>query len=567
MKNKTNKKIKVLTQNNEDYEWYPTTDEILAAMNKDLHVLFTKGNLAGYTGGRRNQLFEYSRDYDKETKKDKYTYHIKTFLDVGAGDGRVFGAVKGINGDVKIEKLYGIEIAQSQADDLINRDVFIIGRDLFKTALIDKRYSVIFSNPPYSVFVPWVQKLLDEANFGVMYLVLPVRWETSIGKHPLFETYEVKKIGEFDFSNGDRTARAKVHLIRINPKPRKAEERYHGRSVGTYIEYGKEDDPDSFERFIESHIGQFKKEEPELEEAREVKLKHGTFKDLVENYNYDMDSLLDAFKALGKLPYRVIEALGMNRKSILETIKENIKTLKNRYWHLAFDRISAINSRLTHKTRNRMLNQMEEFNTLDFNEDNLYSIIVWVVKHFNEYTGEQILSVFDQLTSQDYIRAYRSNVHWISDNWRYGCKPKPEKYKLDYRLVTRCYKSYRYEPCVVDDFIVICRSLGYYIYENTFLNNETLGAEQSFWTVDGVLAFTARLYKNHNVHLKINQDLMMKFNIEVAKLRKWINDHRDIENEFGVTEEEAFRLWNEPGLQLIGQSELRLLGYKEEKVA
>jgi len=60
---------------------------------------------------------------------------------------------------------------------------------------------------------------------------------------------------------------------------------------------------------------------------------------------------------------------------------------------------------------------------------------------------------------------------------------------------------------------------------------------------------------------------MMKFNIEVAKLRKWINDHRDIENEFGVTEEEAFKLWNEPGLQLIGQNELRLLGYNEEKVA
>ena len=293
----TNKKIKVLTQNNEDYEWYPTTDEILAAMNKDLHQMFTKGNLAGYTRDRRNQHFDYSRDYDRETKKDKYTYHIKTFLDVGAGDGRVFGAVKGVNGDVKIEKLYGIEIAQSQADDLINRDVFIIGRDLFKTALIDKRYSVIFSNPPYSVFVPWVQKLLDEANFGVMYLVLPIRWETSIGKHPIFETHEVKKIGEFDFSNGDRTARARVHLIRINPKPRKIEERYRGRSVGTHIEYGKEDDPDSFERFIESHIGQFKEEEPELEEAREVKLKHGTFKDFVENYNYDMDSLLDAFKA------------------------------------------------------------------------------------------------------------------------------------------------------------------------------------------------------------------------------------------------------------------------------
>jgi len=531
-----------------------------------LYQMFTKGNLSGSKRHWKEQLFDHSWNYDQETKEDRYTYRIKTFLDVGAGDGRVFGAIKGVKDDVRIDKFYGIEIAQSQADDLINREVFIIGRDFFKTTLIDKRYSVIFSNPPYSVFVPWVQKLLDEANFGVMYLVLPVRWKTSIGKHPLFETHEVKTVGEFDFNNADRKAQVKVHLIRINPKSRKREEHFKGRSLGAYIEYGNEDDPDSFERWMETHIGKFKEEEPELEEAREVKLKNAAFKDLVENYEYDLDSLLEAFKALGKLPYRVIEALGMNRKSVLETIKENIKALKNRYWRLAFDRISAINSRLTHDTRNKMLNQMEEFNTLDFNEDNLYSIIVWVVKHFNEYTSEQILSVFDKLTSQDYVRAYKSNVHWVKDDWR-GNKPKPEKYKLDYRLVTRCYKSYRYDSCVVDDFIVVCRSLGYYIHENTYLDHERLGAEQRFYTVEGVHAFTARLYKNRNAHLKMNQDLMMKFNIEVAKLRKWVNNHRDIEDEFEVSEEEAIRLWNEAGLKLIGRSELRLLGYNEEKCA
>jgi hypothetical protein len=563
----TSKKVKVLTQNNEDFEWYPTTDEILTAMNQDLHELFTKGNLAGYTRERSNKYFGYDWNHDRETKTDKYTYSINTFLDVGAGDGRVFGAIKGVNGDVTIEKTYGIEIAQSQADDLINRNVFIIGRDFFKTTLIDKGYSVIFSNPPYSIFVPWAKKLLDEANFGVMYLVLPIRWETSIGKHPMLERYEVKKIGEFDFNNADRKAQVRVHLIRINPKLKKHEEHFRGRSLGAYIEYGNEDDPDSFERWMETHIGKFKREEPELEEAREIKLKTAAFENLVEDYEYDLNSLLEAFKALGKLPYRVIEALGMDRKSILETIKENIKTLKHRYWRLAFDRISAINSRLTHDTRKKMLDQMEEFNSLDFNEDNLYSIIVWVVKHFNEYTGEQILSVFDKLTDQNYIKVYKSNVHWIKDNWRYGSKPKPEKYKLDYRLVTQCYKSYHFDPCVVDDLIVVCRSLGYYIHESYYFDYKELEIEQRFLTLDGVTAFTARLYKNKNVHLKVNQDLMMKFNVEVAKLRKWINNHRDIEDEFEVSEEEAIRLWNEAGLKMIGQSELRLLGYNEELCA
>jgi hypothetical protein len=415
--------------------------------------------------------------------------------------------------------------------------------------------------------VPWVEKLLNEANFGVMYLVLPIRWESLFSKHPAMKLYEATKVGEFDFTHADRVARGKVNLIRINPKPAEREELYHGRPVGTYIEYGDEDAPDSFERWMETYIGQFQKEDKETEEAKEVKLKHGTIEDLIESYDYDMASLLEAFKALGKLPFRVIDALGMNRNSILEIIRENIKTLKNRYWQLAFNRVSAINSRLIHKIRNRMLNQMEEFNTLDFNRDNLYSIIVWVIKHFNEYTGEQILSVFDAMTSQDYIKAYKSNVHWIKDNWRYTGKGKPEKYKLDYRLVTHCYKSYRYDPCIVDDFIVICRSLGYYIRDNSYLDFEARGKEQQFYTVDGELAFSVRQYKNSNAHLKVNQDLMMKFNIEVAKLRHWINDHADIQNEFDVSEEEAIRLWNEPSLLKIGEHDLKLLGYSEEKCA
>ena len=46
-----NKKIKRLIQTDEDREWYPTTDEILSAMNNDLHLLFTEGDLAGNGGG------------------------------------------------------------------------------------------------------------------------------------------------------------------------------------------------------------------------------------------------------------------------------------------------------------------------------------------------------------------------------------------------------------------------------------------------------------------------------------------------------------------------------------
>lgn len=397
-----------------------------------------------------------------------------------------------------------------------------------------------------------------------MYLVLPVRWEISLWNCSTLKLYEKKILGEFDFLNADRTARTRVNLIRLNHKPVKVEDHYQHRVIGSHIEYGEENEPDSFDRWIDEHIGGFRKDDPKLEEEKEVKLKEGTITDLVENYDYDMKVLLEAFKAFGKMPGRVLEALNMDRRSVLEIIRENIKTLKNRYWRIAFGKLSAINSRLIQKTRDRLLSGMEEFETLDFNEDNIYSIVVWVIKHFNEYTNGQILSVFDALTSQDYIKAYKSNVHWTKDNWRYTREQgKPDKYQLDYRLVTHCYKSYRYDSNTVDDFIVICRSLGFHIPEHRYHDYDAFGKEQCFYTDDGQLAFTVRQYKNHNAHMKINRELMMRFNIEVAKLRKWVNNHRDIAEEFEVSEAEAVKLWNNSSLLHIGQNDFPLLESKK----
>jgi len=568
----TSKKLKTLAENNEDFEWYPTTEEILVKVNHDLHYLFAKGNLADrHARNRREKLFSSASDYDRETSKRNYRYYIETFLDVGAGDGRVFDAIQGVKGSVRINRRYGIELAKAQANDLINRDIFIIGRDFWKTSLFDKEYSVIFSNPPYSQFIQWTEKLFREANFGVMYLVLPLRWQESIDKGCGIELFETKVLGEFDFYHADRSARARVNLIRITNKRRKVEDFFHGEKIGSHTEYGSDKEPDSFERWVNDNIGTFEKDAEESEDKIVLRLSGYEIPELVESFSKEAQALLDLFKSIGKTPFRILQAFNIDRKSVLEVIRENIKALKKRYWKIAFDRLSAINSRLTQRTRRELLNKMEEFNTLDFNEDNIYTIVIWVIKHFNEYTSEQILTVFDALTSQDYIKAYKSNVHWTKDNWRYTSdKGKPEKYRLDYRLVTHCYKRYLYDSNTVDDFIVICRSLGYYIHEGRVLNHEIIGSEQRFNTVDGTLAFTVRLYKNRNAHLKVNQKLMMKFNIEVARLRHWINDHKDIENEFDVSPIEAFKLWHNPGLRLLGSGDIKLLGFNnqpEEKSA
>ena len=41
-----------------------------------------------------------------------------------------------------------------------------------------------------------------------------------------------------------------------------------------------------------------------------------------------------------------------------------------------------------------------------------------------------------------------------------------------------------------------------------------------------------RCFKNRNIHLRLNQEFMKAFNIEVARLKGWIHNKEDIVNEF-----------------------------------
>jgi hypothetical protein len=561
----TLEKIKTLETSNSDFEWYPTTDEIINKMKQDIFTLFKKEIL----GTWRDNGFT-SKGYDRKE------CCIMSFLDVGAGDGRILNSFKN-DKYLSIENKYGIELAQPFAEDLILKDdIFLIGRDFFRTSLIDKHYSVIFSNPPYTQYISWTVRLLQESNFILMYLVLPVRWENNQEIMIHLNHYNTEKIGEYDFTHGDRPARARVNLIRIMNKKLDKETRY-----------SKDDDKDedSFDRWVKNHIGNFENNETKIaEEEKHLKIKEGAISDMIENYEYEMNSLLDAFKALVKLPSRIFNDLGLNKDKITKQLRENITKLKNTYWHFAFSKLNPIKKRLTHKTRQNLLNRMSEFETLDFNEDNIYSIILWVIKNFNKYTSEQILDVFDKLTKPDYIKAYKSNLHWLKDDWRYNNwfmgKGKPEKYILDYRIVTHCYVSkYDENDSIIEDLKVICESLGYPVPDFQYTDYTQNGKLQEFttryirenknYTNKPEIAFTTRLYKNNNLHLKINEKIMLRFNVEVARLRNWINSPDDIAREYDVSQDEAIKLWKEPSLLKLAHSDILQLGFEptEQKTA
>jgi hypothetical protein len=560
-------KVKILQQNGEDFEFYPTTDEILEAFSADL---YRQARQRGLRDIHRDGFMHSDRHYNSDTQKEEDLVSVISLLDVGAGDGRVFSAIKDPRPGFRfrVNEKYGIEKARAQSDDLIRKGVFIIGRDFFDTTLIDKRFAVIFSNPPFSIYAEWTLRLLREAAFAVMYLVLPVRWEANkeIGRE--LKNYSHEVLGEYDFAQGDRAARARVNLIRITHKDRTKE--------------GASKPIDPFVRWIEENIGKFEETKDAGkfdEEERWLKTKaENTVDELVEQYNYEMQALIEGFQAIGKLPGRVIKSIGLNKASIIEIIRQNIEGMKTRFWAIAFERLEPINQRLTFDTRHKLAEEMYQFKTLDFSADNIYSIIVWVIENFNKYTNEQIVAVFNALTEPDYIKAYKSNIHWDKDTWRCGgtgknpysgSTGKPERYILDYRFVARSQhggRRYYSDYSIIADLIVVLRSLGATIDISQKIRPERHGEPQEifmYYRNRTQTAFVCRFYQNGNVHVKMNQELMMRFNIEVARILGWVRGPQDIQDEFEVSEEAAAEYWREAGLKMLGVSDLRMLECKE----
>jgi hypothetical protein len=555
--NETSAKVALLREIEQDFEFYPTTEQILKRMNEDIYSLFKARRLDYAEGGsrKRRNLFDSRAEY-REGKFKNHRYCIESFIDVGAGDGRVFDAVKGFGKDAMyIDKRYGIEKARAQVRDLIKRHVFIIGGDFFDITLIDKWYSVIFSNPPYSIFEAWVEKLLKESNFGIMYLVIPIRWKNNDVIEREIRRYDIEILGEFTFESGDREARGRVNLIRLMPKQKKIDNNYYELKM-----------QDAFTRWVDEHIGVFrdKKDEEDMDEERSLKLRQGDIGDLLENYEFEKQNLAEAFKAVGKLPMRTLQAMSLNRESIHEIIRKDIESLKKYHWRMAFDKLSAINSRLTKDARDRMLIEMEEFSELDFNADNIYAIVIWIINHCHMDIPTQICSMFEKLTDDKVIHAYKSNVHWEKGDWRYNYKDRPSKYWLDYRIVTRSYIDKYANYSIIDDFIVICKNLGYEISKSYQPDYKEWGELQVFYTQSGELVFTVRIYMNGNFHFKINQKLMLRFNVEVAKIKKWITCSQDIQDEFDVPEAEAIILWKTSGILLPGSNDMKLLGFNAE---
>lgn len=539
-KRMTTKLLRAVQDVGEDFEWYPTDLPQIECIKADLLQHYAARDTVG-------------RAYC-------------SVLDCGAGDGRVLEALT--NGD-----RFAIE-RSVRLVEAMDKSIFVIGSDFHNNTLMDKQTDVVFSNPPYSEFEIWAQKIILEANAAFIYLILPNRWSKSnaITNSIAIRSAKVTVLDSFDYLGADRVARAKVDVIKLTLGRARYE---HSSPTRT----SSSDDP--FNVWFDSN---FPLEAPtnEISESRnrrifeenlneavttnsEVVKKEGLVRLLDKLYQRDMDKLMETYQAMTKLPSDLLKELDVNITGVKASLRLKIKSLKDVYWRKLFENLDSVTDKLTHKSREALLSKLTARTDVDFNEANAVVIVIWVIKQANIYFEDQIVEVYQQLTELANVQQYKSNQRTIqADRWRYASDRFTElgPYGLDYRIVLERIGGY--DSCswrrtsgldgralvLVQDLVTIAGNIGFDAVGNTHASERTWlpGKPQLYYFFDHTtqkkeVLFDVKAFKNGNLHLRMHQRFIQKLNIVHGRLKGWLRSAADAVQEMDVAQnvaEESF---------------------------
>ncbi|MCG3705607.1 DUF4942 domain-containing protein [Aliarcobacter butzleri] len=366
-----------------------------------------------------------------------------------------------------------IEKSQILIDNM-PKEVFVIGTDFHEQTLLDKKADYIFCNPPYSEYSQWSEKIIKEATASTIYLVIPQRWGNQKNILAAIKKRDatVTVVGKFDFlESEDRKARAKVVLLKIKIDVKQSDPFKIWFDEAFKIDAPEDEYKYSFHRDYEN------KEKQRKETIENQIVKAGDLVSaLVELYNQELNKYMRNYKLIGELDSDVLKELKVNVRDLLESLKDKIQGLKNLYWGEIFSNLKDITSRLTKKSRERLLTTLRENSNIDFTASNIRSVVIWVIKNAPKYYDNQLLEVYDNLSNAENARAYVSDKRFASDDWRYL---KGVKHCLDYRIVVRGYRAdwddrnnklSDGQMEYIQDLIVIAKNLGFNVeeYGNSF---------------------------------------------------------------------------------------------------
>lgn len=522
--------VAALTKSDQDFEWYPTTGAMIEVVAKWISV------------------------------------DAESILDIGAGDGRV---LKGLSEKCPRAKLYSIELSQvliqAQPDNVIP-----IGTSFLEQNLACLPVGYIFCNPPYSKYEEWVCKIVSEGYAQKSFLVIPQRWKESklIAKSLEQRGATTRVIHSDNFHNAERQARAVVDVVEIT-YPRSG--------------YRNEKVKDPFDIWFDQNIDTFSKAEEfkESETGSDLKKQYAnaSIDEMVAAYREEYELLEKNYRAIFKLDYAILHELNIDKDHVREGLKKKMAGLKIKYWQILFDRLDAITSRLSTKSRKVLLDKLTANTSVEFTATNAYAVVLWAIKNARQYFDDQLVDLFKALSTFDNVLKYKSNVKtWVKDDWRYFHRDDrlPTHYTLDYRIVVVKYRaiqrwdeSYSHwdhpgglsRDChdLIADVVAVMSNLGFSTYSLKSLDRKWIGGKWQDWydTGSDEILFQVKGFMNGNLHFRFKSEAIMALNIEAARLLKWVRSPEEVVQEMGYTKKEANKYFSSNAHML---SSVKLLG-------
>ena len=542
--------VKDLKENAQDYEWYPTTSEMLSAIKADI----LKSRVHRRVGS------------------DEITVDI---LDIGAGNGSALDSLTKGN-------KYAIEKSTILISNM-DKSVFVVGTDFNESTLIDKKVDVTFSNPPYSLFESWSTRIILESNSQQIYLVIPERWKDSDSIKNAIEARSAtaQTIFKGDFLSADRKARAKIEIVKIS-------------LVDDYY-YSSTPNVEPFDLWFNNN---FKMDiaknsctarskairgvdtlDQEVQDSKELIRSCGLVETLEMFYVRDMDKLLDTYRNLTTIDPELLSEMNINLEGVQKALKLKLSSMKDKYWKKLFSELSTITDRLCSFSRDKLLRKLLANTSIDFTSSNAHAVVIWAIKNANTFFDDQLIGMVEKMTEKANVNLYLSNKRTFGQNeWRYASvKPKDlDRYKLDYRVIISTlggidpssYKTHQlsdYTVTFINDLLTLASNLGFdssitekadaikieasegsegqngRVWESGKrqffeFKNHTTGRKE--------ILFEAKAFLNGNIHIKFNQLFIMKLNVEFGRLKGWIKNTAEAHKELDIpltVAESAFR--------------------------
>lgn len=521
----THSLVTQIKEQEQDFEWYPTTEEILEIIKSDI-----------------NQM---AHEYVVEDNP--------SILDCGSGDGR--SLVYLTEG-----QRYAIEKSEILVSNM-DKSIFVIGSDFHQQTLIDKSVDIIFCNPPFSEYCSWTSKIIREAKAGYLYFVLPDRWES---RFPIQEALELRDaeaevIGTADFLNADRQARAKVSIVKVQ------------------LNYGDHhctkctSKTDPFDLWFEENFDiKISKEHVLRESSPKEKLENEVVEggdlisSLVSLYESELEELVNNYKAFETLNPNLLEELGVSVSGIKEALKLKISGLKNKYWKELFDNLNKLTDRLTKSTREKMLKSLTLHTAVDFNTSNVRNVVIWAIKNANYYYDSQLMELVERMVERANVVLYKSNQkNFTKEDWNYCRTLKGlDKFSLETRVILErvgglCVSDWSYERekfnglserayWLLKDTLTVATNLGFDTTSKTtpmdfqwVSNKGNKFYYHDLSTNKDLILMEVKAFKNGNLHVKFNQSFMCKLNVEFGRLKGWVKNWQEAAEELEISDFEA----------------------------